>query len=327
MTNNYDVVVDLGIIPSNTKIWIGSNDAEMVTPLQLLEHLDEYVIGQDEAKKLLAIVAGNHIAIERHNEQEPGSSIVSSNIMLTGPSGSGKTYLLKTLSKKLKRPFMSIDITHYSPSGYTGKSLNSLTDDLLSLCQGDPEQAEQAIVLIDEIDKISTYGGNEAFSSTTIQRELLKMIEGDIVKGDKGIVDTSKILWVFAGSFDKYVTDEAKKSKKNALGFGDSGKHKEKKIVLDHTKLMELGLIRELIGRIGHIAQLNALTQEDFIKILTEVKDAPLKQVETIAKARGINLKITDKDLDTIIEKAVDLGVGARGLRVITEQHFLDQLL
>ncbi len=320
--------IDLKSLPGNCRLWVGTGSFNIFTPQQIIDHLNQYVIGQDAAKKLLAITTANHLAAEVYNNSGLGEDPISStNILLTGPSGSGKTYLLQTLAKLLKRPFLSVDITHYSPTGYVGKNVHSILEELMTIAET-VEEAERAIILIDEVDKISKHSNAEDFGSTSIQRSLLKMVEGDKIEVKREIIDTSKILWVFAGSFDTYLTAQVKEQTKVRPGFGDAVPEAEAKVPeLTHKKLVELGMLREFVGRVGHITQLTALTSDDYRKILTEVRGAPLKQIEAIAEARGIGLKVTDQDIETIIQKAVDLGVGARGLRVIAEQHFIDQLI
>lgn len=320
--------ISLEDLPSNVRVWVTRGTFDAMTPKQIIDHLDQYVIGQPDAKKLLAVATANHIAAEVYNRDGPRDDVKATSIMLTGPSGSGKTYLIQTLAKKLNRVFLPVDITHFSPTGYVGKNVHGILKELLTAAEGCPIKAQQGIVLIDEVDKISGYCNSEDFSSTSIQRSLLKMVEGDLIEVEGMMIDTSKIMWVFAGSFDKYITDKQSEAAKSRPGFGDTVKAKDVKAPeLTHAKLIELGMLREFVGRVGHIAQLDTLKTGDYKKILTEVRNAPLTQLKNIAEARGIELKVTDKDINAIVKKAVDLGVGARGLRIITEQHFLDQLL
>lgn len=315
-------------LPPSARVTVTTGAKKILSTSKIIDHLDQYVIGQSEAKKLLALAVANHLAAESYNfDMGPKDPLKSTSLMLTGPSGSGKTYLIQTVAKLLDRIFLPVDITHFSPTGYVGKNVHSILKELLTAAGGCPIRAQKGIVLIDEVDKISGYCNSEDFSSTSIQRSLLKMVEGDMIDVEGIMIDTSKILWIFAGSFDKYITDEQRKQKTSRPGFGDANQVVDKKLVLDHEKLIELGMLREFVGRVGHIAQLEALDNDQYKQILSEVRNAPLTQLKLMAEARGIDLKVTDEDIDEIVNQAVSLGVGARGLRIITEKHFLNQLL
>lgn len=323
-----DMVINLRDVPTNLPIWLSVSDFLILDTQEIIKYLDRFVVGQDKAKQMVAYIAANHIGAELHNDTtRKEDKVISTSLLLTGPSGSGKTYMLKKLAEKMGRPFLSVDITHFSPTGYVGKNVHSILEELLTISGDKVDRAESGIVLIDEVDKISGYANNgNSFSSTSIQRSLLKMVEGDKIEVDKRVIDTSKILWIFAGSFDTYITDKKKTSSKQTVGFG-SPKPKKEKVTLDHVKLVELGMLREFVGRIGHIAELDELDDIAYKKILTEVEGSPIRQLRSIAAARGKELKVTDADIKQIVKKARALGVGARGLRVITEQYFMDQLL
>lgn len=315
-------------LPPGARVVVGTGAGKIISTQKIMEYLDQYVVGQDEAKKFLSLGVANHIAAEAYNLEMGGDDpLKSTSLMLTGPSGSGKTYLIQTVAKMLDRTFLPVDITHFSPTGYVGKNVHSILKELLTAADGCPMKAQKGIVLIDEVDKISRYCNSEDFSSTSIQRSLLKMVEGDIIDVEGVAIDTSKILWIFAGSFDKYITDQQRKQKAARPGFGEVEVEADKIPALTHEKLIELGMLREFVGRVGHIAQLEALTTEQYKKILTGVRNAPLSQLKIMAETRGIELKVADEDIEAIVKEAVDLGVGARGLRIIAEKYFLDQLL
>ncbi len=303
-----------------------------VKPADIKAYLDEYVIGQEYAKKILAIAAVNHEAAVEYNMDNPKEvPIKASNVLLTGPSGSGKTLLVETLARKLNRPYVVQDITHFSPTGYKGRDVNSILYELIEAADGDEYAASQGIIFIDEVDKISSFDNSgESFGSTQIQRSLLKMVEGAVISvsdpSDRKTLQfpTHNILWIFGGSFDKFHTHKKKSVEKKSVGFVNTSTVKQ--IDIDHQFLIEAGMLRELVGRIGQVVELQPLTKADYKRILVEPKNSPIHQLTKIAEVRGIDLTFSDEDIDAIVEKAFSMEVGARALKILAENTMIDKL-
>lgn len=323
------------------------------TPHAIHAHLDDYVIGQEHAKKVLSVAVYNHYKRLRsalfENKESDGVELGKSNILLIGPTGSGKTLLAETLARQLKVPFAVSDATTLTEAGYVGEDAENVIQKLLMKCDFDIEQAERGIIFIDEIDKLTRKSENPSLtrdvSGEGVQQALLKLVEGTIANiNPKGArkhpkqetiqVDTSKILFICGGAFDgldKVV--EKRTHKQGSIGFGAELKQKRDKVELtelfkqvEPEDLVKFGLIPELIGRLPVITPLSELDEKALIKILTEPKNAIIKQYQALFKMEGTELVFTKDALIAIAQKAISRKTGARGLRSIVENLLLDTM-
>ncbi len=318
-------------------------DFSKVKPVDIKKHLDEYVIGQDEAKKSLAVAVYNHykrISQPDNNDVD----IEKSNIIMVGETGTGKTLLAKTIAKFLDVPFAIVDATVLTEAGYVGEDIESLLVRLLQATDYDVEKAEQGIVFIDEIDKIARKGDNPSItrdvSGEGVQQGLLKLLEGAVVNvppqgGRKHpeqkmiAVNTKNILFICGGAFEGIQKIIARRLNTHTVGYGVKEKNKDidKNNFLQYIAPQDLrtfGLIPEIIGRLPVLTHLNPLDRDALRRILTEPKNALVKQYIELFKMDGITLTFEDETFDFIVDKAIEYKLGARGLRSICEAMMLD---
>lgn len=298
-------------------------------PSEIVAELDKYVIGQVEAKKSLAVTITNHEVITQYNRKRAGNDLRRTNLLMVGPSGSGKTMLVQTLARILKKPILIVDITEFTQSGYVGRDVNDILKDLSAKCGDDLEKIQNAIIVVDEIDKITTVDYDSDVSTLGVQRGLLKLIEGGEKRISSGrneegrLVDTSNILWIFCGAFTTYTEKEV--AEKKTLGFEKKIEKKERH-AMTHEDLIKTGMLREFVGRVGSIVQLEKLTKEDYYDILTKPVNSVYNEYAKLGELRNINLSLTEAELKQIVEDAEELGVGARGLRILAEKHLADRM-
>ncbi|WP_237022036.1 ATP-dependent protease ATP-binding subunit ClpX [Helicobacter cinaedi] len=323
-------------------------DVVAPSPKELKARLDEYVIGQDSAKKVFSVAVYNHYKRILQGEKQVSNALrevelSKSNILLIGPTGSGKTLMAQTLAKFLDIPIAISDATSLTEAGYVGEDVENILTRLLQAADGDVKKAEKGIVFIDEIDKISRLSENRSItrdvSGEGVQQALLKIIEGSVVnippKGGRKHpnqdfiqIDTKDILFVCGGAFDGLSDIIKRRLGGNVLGFHGEKKGKsEESALLEYVEpddLISYGLIPELIGRLHMISTLSPITKEAMVEILTKPKNALVKQYQKIFELDGANLKFDKGAIEAIAELAISRKTGARGLRAIMEEAMID---